>query len=386
MTSVALLCHRFGNIGHNFMALGAEVAARRAFGPLVRIDHFEQHHPFSIYPAGDWLRLIDKTAHHRFGWMRRRMAREDVYTRLWRRTRPLDFDLAVACGGPNLVAGASGSHAAPLQILLLHLNGAFHYRGVPLIDAAVGSAFALSRIPDRLDPDDEAFYRKALQYVSLLTVREPQAQRIFAQLGVTPPVHPCMAIGSGHVFEAERAQADAPDRNGYVVVNFQAKGSNDDWGQGVNPHRWMEQVRGVIADLEAKGERILLLCHSAYEQRLAKQLAPHLPIKFPQSEPEYARLIANAKIGFVSRIHAAIALAGIGVPSVVVGNDTRTGTTAEMGLTSLFTMDTGREQIVTALEETMGRLDEERDRLLALREDTMDKYAELFAGQARRQS
>ena len=66
------------------------------------------------------------------------------------------------------------------------LNGAFHYRGVPLIDAAVGSAFALSRIPDGLDPDDEAFYRKALQYVSLLTLREPQAQRIFGQLDVTP--------------------------------------------------------------------------------------------------------------------------------------------------------------------------------------------------------
>ena len=383
MTSVALLSHRFGNIGHTFMAMGGEEVARTAFGPDVRITHFEQHHPFSIYPRGDWLRLIDKVRHGRLRWLRRRLAREDVYTNLWVRTQPLPFDVAVACGGPNLIAGVPEKISPEMQILFHHFNGAFHHRGVPLIDAGVGSAFPLSRVPDRLTDDVAAFYSKALTYTAFLTVRETEAQRIFRQLGADPPVHPCMAIASGRSFEPFRARADKPERQGLVVVNFQAKGSNNDWGQGVEPEWWMGQVRGVIADLKALDQRVLLLCHSAYEQRLARQLDPELPVVFPQTEQDYARIIAEAKVGFVSRIHAAIALAGIGVPSVVVGNDTRTGTTAEIGLPSLFTRETSREAIVAALRDLLGQLDAERDRLIALRESTIDAYVGHFVEHAR---
>ena len=109
MKSVALLSHRFGNIGHSFMAIGAEAVARSAFGDDVRINHFEQHHPFSIYPDGHFLRWIDKIPHGRLAWVRRYLAKESVCRKLRPQTRPLDFDIAVACGGPNLVAGAASN-------------------------------------------------------------------------------------------------------------------------------------------------------------------------------------------------------------------------------------------------------------------------------------
>ncbi|MCA8931699.1 MAG: polysaccharide pyruvyl transferase family protein [Rhodospirillaceae bacterium] len=383
MTSVALLSHRFGNIGHSFMALGAEEIVRAAFGADVQITHFEQHHPFSIYPRGDWLSLVDRIPHGRLRWLRRRLAREEVFTTLWPRTKPLPFDLAVACGGPNLVPGASGRGAPELRILLHHFNGAFHHHGVPLVDAGVGSAFPLSRVPEALDPDDAAFYTTALSYLACLTVRDTQAQRIFRQLGADPPILPCMAIASGRAFEAVRDAHGPGAEDKAIVINFQAKGSNTDWGQGVDADWWMDEVRGVIADLRAMGERIVLLCHAIPEQRLAQQLAPDLPAMLRESEAEYVRIIAGANVGFVSRIHAAVALAGIGVPSVVVGNDTRTGTTAEMGLPSLFTRETSRVAIVEALRQLMGRLDEERERLIALREATIDAYAKLFIDHAR---
>lgn len=384
MQSIALLSHRFSNIGHNFMALGAEQVARQAFGESVQITHFEQHHPFSIYPDWDWLRLLDRLPHGRLRRLRARLASEDVYRAYWQRTRRLSFGLAVACGGPNLIAEPFSGESPALGILFHHFNGAFHHQGVPVIDAAVGSAFPLTRIPEALTSDAAAFYRKSLSYVSFLAVRDAEAQRLFRQLGADPPLLPCIAIGSGRLFEPYRKKASNPERDGYVVVNFQAKGSNDDWGQGVDPTCWMAEVRGVIADLKAQGERVVLLCHSKYELRLAKQLDPTLPATFPETEHAYAEFIAGAKMGFVSRIHAAIALAGIGVPSVVVGNDTRIGTTAEMGLTSVSTLRASREQIVQAMQDLSRRLDAERDRLLALREFTIDIYSKHFACQARR--
>lgn len=383
MTSIALLSHRFGNIGHSFMALGAEAVAREAFGRDVRITHFEQHHPFSIYPAWHWLRLIDRVRHGRLGWLRSYLGRAEVMQKLWQQTLPLDFDLAVACGGPNLVAGAAST--PEMRLLLHHFNGGFSHRGVPVLDAAVGSGFPLERIPEQLGPEDAAFYREASELVNEVTVREPEAARLYASLGVQTEVIPCMAIGSGRYFEPMRSEVlrSTTAGAGKVIVNFQAKGSNTDWDQGVDPAAWKLLVQGVIADLRAAGEEIVLLCHSAYEQRLARQLAPELPVHFPQTELEYGRIIATAKVGFVSRIHAAVALAGIGVPSLVVGNDTRIGTTAAFGLPSLATKGIERAAAVAELRGLIARRESERERLRALREAVIARYAEKFTCHSR---
>lgn len=380
MKRVALLSHRFGNIGHNFMAVGAEAVAREAFGDDVEITHFEQHHHFSVYPEGHWLRWVDKVRHGRLRWLRMYLGREDVFRKLWDKTLPLDFDLAVACGGPSLVSGAAAT--PEMRLMSHHMYGAFRHRGVPLLDAAVGSGFPLERIPERLAPDDEAFYRLSTGLARATTVREPDAVRLFGTIGVETPLIPCIAIASGRWFDAFRdapeAVAERAEDGGIVAVNFQAKGSNTDWDQGVDPAAWMDLVRGVIADLRADGRRVELLCHSAYEQRLARQLAPDLPVHFPQTEEEYGRIIGRVAVGFVSRIHAAIAMAGVGIPSLVVGNDTRIGTTAEMGLTSYFTKRLDRETAVAELRRLLAAADEERDRLRTLRETVIKRYVEQF--------
>lgn len=385
MKRLALLSHRFGNIGHNFMALGAEVVAREAFGDDVEITHFEQHHPFQIYPEGHWLRWIDKVRHGRLSWVRYHLGRENAYRKLWEKTRPLEFDLAVACGGPNLVSGAAAS--PEIRILLHHFNGAFRHQGVPLLDAAIGSGFPLERIPERLSPEDENFYRAATSLVSAITVRESEAVRLYATIGVQAPLIPCIAIASGRWFDRFRnepgAVAERAVDGGIVIVNFQAKGSNTDWNQRVDPVAWMELVRCVIADLRADGRRVELVCHSTYEHRLAKQLAPDLPAHFPKTEEEYGKIMARAAVGFVSRIHAGIALAGVGVPSLVVGNDTRIGTTAEMGLPSYFTKHLSRETALAEVRKLLSSADSERDRLRALREDALTRYVEQFTRCAR---
>jgi hypothetical protein len=385
MKRVALLSHRFGNIGHNFMALGAEAVAREAFGDDVEITHFEQHRPFQIYPEGHWLRWIDRVRHGRLRGIRSYLGREDTYRKLWVKTRPLEFDLAVACGGPNLVSGAAAS--PEMRILLHHFNGAFRYRDVPLLDAAVGSGFPLEHVPECLSPGDETFYRTASSLVSAITVREAEAARLYATMGVQAPLIPCIAIASGRWFERFRNEPEAVVQRaadgGIVMVNFQAKGSNTDWDQGVDPVAWMELVRGIIADLLADGRRVELVCHSAYEHRLAKQLAPELPAHFPKTEQEYGKVMARAAVGFVSRIHAAIALAGIGVPSLVVGNDTRIGTTAEMGLPSYFTKHLNRETALIEIRNLLSSADSERERLSALRETVLTRYVEQFTRCAR---
>lgn len=381
MNKIALLSHRFGNIGHNFMALGAEEVAREAFGSDVAITHFEQHTPFCIYPDGHWLRWVDKIRHGRAGWLRKYLAREQVCRRFWPQSRPLPYRLAVACGGPTMVAGAGST--PEMGVMSHHFYGAFSFHGVPVIDAAVGSCFPIEGVPASLNATDQEHYRRLIRQTKLITVRESVARDMYATVDCTAPMLPCIAICSGRYFEKVRLRY--ANESQYIIVNFQAKGSNDDWGQRIDGVAWARLVKGVISDLRRDGHKLIMLCHSKYEGRLARSLAPDLPVAEPKTEEEYAEVIARARVGFVSRIHAGVALAGVGVPSLVVGNDTRLGTTAEMGLPSFFTKRMAREFVVAELDRLLKLGEGEKARLIRLREETISKYGRLFAKHARNQ-
>lgn len=379
MTRIALLSHRGGNIGHDFMAVGMEAALKDAFGPDVQIDHFEQHNHFEVYPEDHWLRLMHKVPHGRFNFVRRYLNTPVFRARSWPQTLPLKYNLAVASGGPNIVPGAH--RAAELGLMLHHLNGAFHYRGVPLIDAGVGASFPIEKIPDRLeDPADRAFYSTALGYVARMTVRDVVAEKVVRDLGFEPDLIPCGAIGSGRVFG--QAQPIGGEIYKYVAINFQRVGANTDWGQNVDAAQWKRTMQAVIADVE-KRHPVMILAHNLYELKLAAELAPHVKRVLPTTTAEYVQTISAVKAGIVSRIHAAIPLAGIGVPSVVVGTDTRTGTINQFGLPTRYVKQASAEWLIDQLESLISRAEDERHRLIGLRESTLRSYADLFRKYAR---
>lgn len=379
MTKIALLSHRGGNIGHDLMAIGMEVALREAFGPDVRIDHFEQHNPFEVYPHGHWIRWMNHVRHGRLGFVRRYINKPHVWQKLWPQTLPLDYELAVACGGPNIVGG--GAKSPELGLMLHHMNGAFHYRGVPLIDAGVGASLPIERLSDTLqDPLDRDFYSKAIEFCKLITVRDTVAAHIVRDLGFDAPLIPCGAIGTGRVFEKARDTVDDPGR--HVMINFQRWGANTDWGQGVDATQWMKTMQAAIADLTQR-HSVVLLAQNGFERKLAAQLAPQLPCVSPATTQEYAQAIVRAKVAIVSRIHAAIPLAGVGVPSVVIGTDTRLGTVELMGLTTRYVKHASAEWMVAQVETLLANADNERERLYELRESTIRRYAELFRTHAR---
>lgn len=378
MTTIALLSHRGGNIGHDFMAVGMEAALKDAFGPDVQIDHFEQHNHFEVYPDDHWLRLMHKVPHGRLNFVRRYLNTPTFLARSWPQTLPLEYNLAVTCGGPNIVPRV---HAPELGLMLHHMNGAFYYRGVPLIDAGVGASFPFEKTPHLLvDPADRSFYKTALGLVTRMTVRDEVAHKVVRDLGFEADLIPCGAIGSGRVFgQAKPTEGEA---NKYVAINFQRVGANTDWEQNVNASQWMRTMQAVIADVE-KRHPVMILAHNAYELKLAAELAPHIKRVLPTTTAEYAQTIATVKAGIVSRVHAAIPLAGIGVPSVLVGTDTRMGTIDQFGLPTRYVKQASAEWLIDQLESLISRAEDERERLIILRETTLCAYAELFRLNAR---
>lgn len=200
MTSIALISHRFGNIGHTFMSLGMEEIAREAFGAEVHIEHFEQHRVFDIYPAWHPLRALDLIPHGRAIWLRHPLSTPRACRLFWPAARRLrKFDLAANCGGPSMTRGAG--HSADMKLMFWHKMGAFDSHGVPVLDIGVGSgAIGWEKLPNRLedvlDDTDQAYFRQLFKYVQLTTTRDPLAHKLHTWLRRETPLIPCAAIAS----------------------------------------------------------------------------------------------------------------------------------------------------------------------------------------------
>jgi polysaccharide pyruvyl transferase WcaK-like protein len=370
---IALLSHRGGNIGHEFMSVGMSHILNETFGSELEIVHFEQHRHFEVNPAWHPVRLMHFVPHGRMRTLRKFLSKRSTRQVLWSQTKPLDFSLAVAAGGPNIVRNVT--RAPEMSLMMHYLNGAFHIKGVPFVDAGVGSAFPYLSADQRLiASEDIQFYKEASNYCSRITVRERVAQKTFVDIGVKTDLIPCGALAAGKVM---RQLASCQPKDQFVLVNFQAFGANEDWGQGVDCVEWRRVVTDVVTRLNVR-HKIVFLAHSDAEAINALGLLPNAVVFRPKSITEYAQVIAGAKVGFVSRIHAAIPLAGMGVPSLVVGTDTRLGTVETIGLPTLFVKNAVPSEIIASLEHLIENRVIEKQRLLSVTEETIKSYASVF--------
>ena len=384
MKNIALLSNRTGNIGHIFMAFGMEEIAREAFGPDVAITHYEQHCFFDIYPFWHPLRLTHLVRH---GWLkslREMLSTEKACRYFWPRAHAISrHHLAVACGGPS--ASPCVSASPEMKLMFLHQMGAFPFHGVPALNIGVGSgAFPIEQLPGKEYPcftaGDTSYFARMFAVTAQTTARDPFAQKLFAELGHDVPLIPCAAIAVGRYFQKNEA-VSAPGAK-YIFINFQKYGANEDWGQKVDPEAWQATVRNLIGRLRPRHE-VAFLCHNKLERILAEKVDATVPRFFPQTPEEYGQVIRQAKAGLVSRIHAAIPLAGIGIPSIVIGTDTRLGSVEQIGLQTHYVKNATADVLEAGLEQLLSRSEEEKNRLLAVRDATIRQYAAILRSFAR---
>jgi len=380
VTRVALLSHRGGNIGHEFMAAGFESIVRQAFGGAVEISHYEQHRPFSIYPEGHVLRGVDRIPYGRLRWLKRLLGSRTACRMFWGQASRIDVRVAIACGGPNIVSGVSRS--VEMRLMFHHLNGVFHRQGIPVIDAAVGACFPIERVPERIeDEDDVAFYLRLFELCARSTVRDRLAQKLWRQMGREAALIPCAAMVSGR----ELQRLGGAPRSEYVLINFQERGANEDWGQNVDTSKWLSTVVALVDRLR-KRHAVLFVCHDDRELALVDRHFPGLVARVPRTLGEYAKVAMGAKAVLASRVHATIPMAGAGIPGVHIGTDTRLGTVEEIGLPAVYVKNATTDLLEAKLEELIRRRDDEIYRLLAVREQAALSYVQIIQETAERRT
>ncbi|MEM2741436.1 MAG: hypothetical protein QXD95_04745, partial [Nitrososphaeria archaeon] len=110
-------------------------------------------------------------------------------------------------------------------------------------------------------------------------------------------------------------------------------------------------------------------------------LDPTIPRLWPKNVQEYFKYFNHFKVkaALCNRIHASVALAGLGIPSIAVGADTRLLTVHALGLPCIYV----KEANVSLLEDTLNNLinhhRHEKERLLALRSDVWNRYIQVVS-------
>ena len=246
---------------------------------------------------------------------------------------------------------------------------------IPIFNLGGGACYPWNAKPDVLQGDDRDFARSMVSHAKLTTTRDPLAAKLLGEASSTSIAHyccPALLAGQSHV------SVSAPRKK--FIVNFMSRAGHFDYLNEIDPAMWRNCFDKVIKKLEGKFN-IIFLCHNDSELGAAKNYWPSHKAFYPKSTTEYFNLISGAHAGLVNRLHAAVGLAGLGIPSIAVGTDTRMLMTQRIGIETLFAGDITPDN----LDKTVSALLDNREaisrQLLHKREQTMADYTTLLSNQ-----
>ena len=359
------------NIGDDFIRDGIiQILCHVFAGRSVEFLAINKHVPLTVYPDWHplrWLQGLDRLPRGRRAAQSLRATAGRALFRLGG-SRFDGADVIVQCGAPVMWPGCHSSEFA--EPLWDQVVGRLSEH-VAVLNLAAGSCYPWEAQPELIsDPSDSEFLRRILRYSDVTTARDELASRLAHGLGTQVHMIPCSAFLVGRRFPVP-----STDDGGMVLFNYMPGGGHYDWGQDINERSWMEAARSLVERLASR-HRVAFVCHDAKEYAAAKDLNPDLPRFMPTTIEDYFSLIANSKAALCNRLHAAVALGGIGIPSVSVGTDTRLLMVAAIGLPFRYVKDVVVDELEEQFEEVLKNRRNERERLIELREWTWARYAD----------
>ena len=354
------------NIGDDFIREGicrvlTHVLADRA----IEFVPVNKHQPFTVFSPFHPARLVQGLRLPVDGRFIDRAANSLAKTG---RSRFDGCDLIVQCGAPVLWPGCHKCEWA--EPLWYSVVGRL-YKKIPVLNLAAGSCYPWEKQPEKIDNPADAYFLKTISsYCAATTSRDVLAQKLFASIGVEARFLPCTALlagGTGH---------KAGEYGDFILINYMPGGGHYDWGQGIDPSVWDRTISALISNLKKK-HKVAMLCHNEAERRAASELAPDLPVIFPRTPEEYFAAVAGAKAAVCNRLHASVGMAGIGIPSIAVGTDTRLLMVDALGVQALYVKDATLEKMEESLNGILANREAESQRLLALRERVWQEYVAL---------
>jgi len=368
---IGLLSTLHTNFGDDLVREGIIQLLKGAF-PDRQIDFVtvNKHTPLTVYPRSHPRRLVHQLARLPSGQTLEGVI-EGPLSALGHSVFD-DCDAIVQCGTPVVWPHCHECEWA--EPIWHQVVGRLSRAGMPVLNLGAGSCYSWENQPAVLEEKDADYVRKILSYCRLTTVRDRLARDLFKNVGQECPHMPCPAFLSGRAYGDEKITGIPSD---FILINYMERAGHYDWGQQIDTTTWAQTVQTLVQRLKPQ-HPLLFLCHDAAEFERAGQMAPGAPRYLAKTYAEYFAVLSRAAVGLCNRLHASVALASLGVPSLSVGNDTRMLMLETLGLPFQYVKNTSAETLADTLHELLVRKNTERDRLGALRARTWDGYLPLI--------
>ncbi|MEI7766673.1 MAG: hypothetical protein WCJ97_04445, partial [Phycisphaerae bacterium] len=119
------------------------------------------------------------------------------------------------------------------------------------------------------------------------------------------------------------------------------------------------------------------IAHNEAEKTLAQSLAKDDQVIMPRDPMEYFSATNRGTVSLCNRLHASVALAGMGIPGVAIGTDTRLLMVENLGQHALYVKDAcDADYLYQKTMDCIVNRNTKRENLLKLSRDTLAVYAD----------
>jgi polysaccharide pyruvyl transferase WcaK-like protein len=369
---IGLLTTLETNIGDDFIREGLmHIITHLNSGRSCEYVAVNKHEPHTVYPAWHPIKFCNENK------FRPSRMREPLRIRAERYLPPLGLsrfdtcDIILQCGTPVIWEGCRHSEWA--KPIWRDVMARLSRKGKPVLNLGGGSSYPCERQPETLvgNPDEE-FIGIMLKTACVTTVRDKLAKKLFASLGYEAQHLCCPAMLAGRVF----AKPAEPTRK--VLINYMSGGGHYDYGQRVDEKVLEMTMSHLVRELRRQGWEPVFIAHNETELRLATQIWQDVPSVLPTDPRDYFEIVRDAAFGIFNRLHASVAAAGLGVPSIAVGTDSRNLMVETLGQPAFYVKEATVDRILAALKTLVSQRDSESRRLLILRENSFELYKDIL--------
>ena len=358
------------NIGDDFIREGICLAVKKIFHDRkIQFIPVNKHQPFTVYPKWHIIKLAIAAQYLPRGKDLIGKLLEHLFSRFGM-SRFNHCDLIIQCGAP--VFWPDCLRAEWVNLLWHNTVGPLSKR-IPVFNIAAGSCYPWKDQPSEIsNVNDGSYLKRILSYCRLTTVRDSLAQRLCMSLGLNVPLIPCSALFASEDRIGQMRQ------NGLVLINYMSGGGHYEWEQRIDSERWHHLVKNLIFRVQ-KRHRLAFLCHNETEYHLAECLDSSIPRFWPKTSIEFFTIVSEAKAAICNRLHASIGMAGMGIPSIAVGTDTRLLMVKAVDLPCFYVMETSVELLEEQLEKMICHRNDLKAKLLALKSQAWHNYIETIS-------
>lgn len=369
---IGLISTRRINIGDEFIRDGIVHCLGKIFpSRKVELLVIHKHSPFDFYKVTRPLNGVLR--HHLSASIESKVVRH-WFEAVSRRTILDGSSGIVQCGAPVFWRGMGqkGSWEAHLWSEFLPM-----FKGkIPIVNLGGGTCYDWRRRDDverQTTQREIEFINQIVRTADFSSFRDQLAASLARKfVGGSYPTLPCPAILAPRLYEITKR-----GRSSFVLVSYMKAGGHYDFGDATLYQGWDLRVKKLVEYLMEQKEEVKFICHNRAEAKDAGELGfgTRVQVVLPKSRRDYVHFAENAKYCVGNRMHAILTLAGMGVPGLAIGTDTRMLMVKQVELPIMELRDASPENILDIVEDFRLGAQATHSRLLELAESAFEAYS-----------